>query len=135
MAQAATTLLSKLSIVQLKQPQKLSPTEDRRHKLVSKLDEQVELLKDPKHAFTRKAKGGEIKPRTVRPWFYRDGAAVTLVIRYGATPLELQKGRKAISVAKWEDLPETFQTVIEATKLGELDGAITAVVNARKTRS
>ena len=69
--------------------------------------------------------------RVVRPWYWRDGDALQMVVRYGAKVLELSKGKKAISVTTLKDVPTVIGTVLAAVKAGELDAAIEAVVGTR----
>ncbi len=57
-----------------------------------------------------------------------------MVVRYGARPLELSKGKRAISIAQVAMLPGALNTLIAAVKAGELDAAIEAVIDARKLK-
>ena len=139
--------LEKLNVTQLKRPQSLSPTEQRRAKLVTKLEEQLALAQAQaegkryivtKAAWTRDNDGNKTrvqKERMVRPWWFADGSTgLSLVVRYGARILELQKGKRAIAIAQPALLPGALNTVIAAVQAGELDGAISAVVDERKLK-
>ena len=75
------------------------------------------------------------KEKIVRPWWWNDGAALSLVIRYGARPLELSRGKRAITVANLAAIPGTLSTVRDAVLAGELDQAIEATVTASKSKS
>ncbi|MEI7929420.1 MAG: serine/threonine-protein kinase [Verrucomicrobiales bacterium] len=75
------------------------------------------------------------KEKIVRPWWWNDGPSLSLVIRYGARPLELSRGKRAITVANLAAIPATLGTVIEATRQGELDASIEATVAASKSKS
>jgi hypothetical protein len=58
-----------------------------------------------------------------------------MVVRYGARPLELSKGKRALTVADTAALPEVINTVIAAVKAGELDAPIAAVIAANKSKA
>jgi hypothetical protein len=141
------SILSKLNITALKQRTKLSPAEHRRGNLIAKLTEQLELAKAQaegkpyvvvKNGWARDDAGNKQrvqKEKVVRPWWWNDGTALTMVVRYGAKPLELSKGKRALSVANLAAIPATIGTVIEAVRAGELDGAIEATVSASKAKA
>ena len=57
-----------------------------------------------------------------------------LVVRYGARPLELAAGKRAIAIAHAPMLPGALNTLIAAVKAGELDGAMAAAVEASKLK-
>ena len=139
--------LSKLTITQLKRPQKQSPADERRGKLVAKLEEQLALAQAQaegksyvvtKSAWTRDGEGNKKrvqKERAVRAWWWNEGTVLIMVVRYGARPLELSKGKRALSVANAAALPEVINTIIAATKAGELDTPIAAVIAASKSKA
>ena len=141
------SILSKLALTTLKQRAKLSPAEHRRGNLIAKLSEQMALAKAQaegkpyvvvKNGWARDEAGTKQriqKEKIVRPWWWNDGPALSLVIRYGAKPLELGKGKRAVSVANLGAIPTTLGTVIDAVKAGELDAAIEATVAASKTKA
>ena len=141
------TFLSKLTVTQLKRPQSLAPAEHRRAKLIEKLEEQLALAQaqaegkryiTTRAAWTRDSEGNKTriqKERAVKPWWWQDGAGVTLLVRYGARILELHKGRRAISIATSALLPGALNTLIAAVKAGELDAAISDVLDNRKLKT
>ncbi len=136
----AVTHLSKLNLTQLKRAQKQSPAEQRRAKLIAKLEEQLALAQAQsegkryvvmKAAWTRDEHGNKQRvqrEKVVRPWWVPEGEGVSLVVKYGARSLELAKGKRAISVPHVPMLPGALNTVIAAVKAGELDGAIDAAL-------
>jgi hypothetical protein len=142
-----SNFLSKLNLTQLKRPQGLSAQEKRRSNLVAKLQEQAALAKATaagekfvvvKQAWTRDDAGNKTRierQKKVVPWFWQDGNGISLVVRYGARPLEFKKGMRAISVANIEAIPETISTIVAAVNGGELDAAIDALVNSAKAKS
>ncbi len=92
-----------------------NPTVFRRERLVQRLQEQLQLAKDPSFApiVTRWKKGedGVKRPvdhiRRVKPWWKIDGSGfVVLTVRYGFKPVEFEKGKGAIAVGTVEgDVP------------------------------
>jgi hypothetical protein len=138
--------LSKLTITQLKRPAKATPAEQRRGKIIAKLEEQLELARASAegraHSVTKAAWGKDAEGNRVRvqrekrltPWWWRNGDSFDMVVRYGAKPIELGKGKRALSVADLGALPEIIGTVIEAVRAGELDAAIEAVAGAPKLK-
>ena len=136
--------LNKLQLVQLKRREALPPVEHRRARLIARLTEQLALaeaqaqgkrLVVSKPAWTRDDDGYRIRTqrdRMVRPWWWSEGTGLVLVVRYGARPLELATGRRAIAIAHLPMLPGALNTVIAAVKAGELDGAMAAAVAAGK---
>ena len=138
--------LAKLTVTQLKRPQSLTPAEQRRNKLVAKLEEQLALCQAQaegknyvvtKAAWTRDDNGNKQrvqKERMVKPWYWQDGEGMCLVVRYGARIIELSKGKRAISVNAAAMLPGALNTLIAAVKAGELDAAISAVIGERKLK-
>ena len=77
-------------------------------------------------------------PKKVRPWWRGDAAGnVVLTVRYGAKPIEFEKGKAAIAVGKKDKLIPTIETVIAAVEAGELDAVLgqmakTAVLTKKK---
>jgi hypothetical protein len=134
--------LNKLVFTQLKRGARISPTDQRRNKLVAKLEEQMGLARAridgkpfvvTKASWTRDNDGNKTRiqsEKTVRPWWWQEADAITMVVRYGARPLELNKGKKAISVASIMALPDAIATIIAAVKAGELDAAMEAAVTS-----
>ena len=134
--------MSKLTLVPLKRRAGATPQEQRREKLVAKLEEQLALAQAQaegkryvvmKAAWTRDADGNKQRvqrEKVVRPWWWPEGEGVSLVVRYGARPIEFAKGKRAISVTHVPMLPGALNTLIAAARAGELDGAIEAVCRA-----
>lgn len=130
------TFLSKLTITQLKRPTKSTPQEQRRNKLITKLEEQLALAEAQKagkryvvmkSAWTRDDNGNKQKvqrEKIVRPWFWPDANGLCMVVKYGSTALELAKGKRALTVPSIDAVPDAITTVIAAVKAGELDTSI-----------
>jgi hypothetical protein len=140
------TYLSKLNITQLKRPTKSTPQEQRRNKLVGKLEEQLALAEAQKagkryvvmkSAWIRDDNGNKQRvqrEKIVRPWYWPDANGLCMVVRYGARPLELAKGKRALALPNIDAIPEAITTVIAAVKSGELDTAMDAVIAVNKTK-
>jgi hypothetical protein len=109
------------------------PVQMRRAKFVTKLEEQKQLLKDPNHVRTvqRWAKvNGErqatTKQQAVRPWWKTDPSGhVVMSVKFGAKPIEFEKGKAGIAVGPKEKLPAVIDALIAAVRAGELDDLFT----------
>jgi uncharacterized protein DUF6641 len=105
------------------------PIQMRRAKFVAKLEEQKLLLKDPNHVRTvqrwTKVDGqrqATTKQQAVRPWWKTDPAGqVVMFVKFGAKPIEFEKGKAGIVVPSKDKLPAVIDTLIAAVKAGELD--------------
>lgn len=144
------SIMSKLTITQLKRPAKLLPQEIRRNKLVAALEVQLELARAAvdgrthtvtKNAWGKDAEGNRVRmqrEKRLQQWWFKDGTTpdgITMCVRYGAKPIELGRGgKRALSVANLAALPEVISTVIDAVKACELDAAIEAVAGAPKLK-
>jgi len=111
----------------------------RRQKLVDRLEDQLRLAKDPSYApVIRRWKRSEDGPkvpvdlhRQIRPWWRADGAGnLVLVLRSGLKTLELEKGKPAVVVGPPERLVGVIETLVAATKAGELDAALEVATDA-----
>jgi Family of unknown function (DUF6641) len=107
-----------------------NPVLARRAKLVSRLEDQIALARDPNYAHTqrRRVKGedGTVRvvdvPRVVRPWWRTDSAgALVFSARYGFKPIEWEKGKSGIAVPSKDKLENVIETLIAAVQAGELD--------------
>ena len=105
----------------------------RRQKLIDRLQDQLQLAKDPAYAPVvrrwRRSEDGLRSPvdvqKQVRPWWRADGAGnLVLVLRSGLKTLELEKGKPAVAVGPHEKLQSVLETLIAAAKAGELDAAL-----------
>jgi len=136
----ATNTLAALKFTTAKKPAQLSPIQNRRNKLIAKLEEQIlqvtSLAEGRTYAPTKtkvivdEASGEKRSVETAKRlktwWFTTDGGKIALTVRYGAKVLELAKGKNAIEVASTSDLVKTLELVKTAAAAGELDDAIAA---------
>lgn len=127
------TTLKSLTFAALPRLSAADPVVQRRNKLIVRLQQQIELVKDPNFTLTRQKWIGdehgvkqlrELRKR-VRSWVRTDATgAVVLTVRYGAKPIEFQPGKAAIVVGKKEKLIQTIEAVILAVSAGELDSVL-----------
>jgi hypothetical protein len=130
--------LNTLKLTAALKPQQASPVQQRRNKLVRRIDEQIELasaLLQGKHFSAVKVRNITDKETGVRRavesskrvkawWFKQDNGKLALSVRYGAKVLELAKGKFAVEVAAEKELVPTLEVVKSAVEAGELDNAI-----------
>src|ERR1700692_4890793 len=89
------------------------PVQARRAKFVTKLEEQKLLLAAPNHVRTvqrwTKVNGerqATTKQQAVRPWWKTDPSGqVVMCIKFGAKPIEFEKGKAGIVVPSTDTLP------------------------------
>ncbi len=101
----------------------------RRQKLISRLEEQKALAQDPSYLRTVQKwvkKDGErslVETRKkVRPWWRIDAnGSIVFMVKQGWKPVEFETGKAGIAVPSQDKLVSTIDTLIEATKQGELD--------------
>jgi len=107
-----------------------SPTLSRRQKLLAHLEEQLAIARDPKHMrvqhrWVTQDDGTKTRieqPKRVRRWWRNDlSGKLYLTVRYGSKAIEFEKGKTAIVLADESKLIDALETVIAATKSGELD--------------
>jgi hypothetical protein len=117
--------LSTLKLTAATKPQQVSPVQQRRNKLVRRIDEQIELasaLLQGKHFSAVKVRNITDKETGLRRavesskrvkawWFKQDNGKLALSVRYGAKVLELAKGKFAVEVAVEKELVTTLEVV------------------------
>ena len=139
--------LSSLKLVAQRRPSKITPVVHRRNKLMGKLKDQIALARAAAEGASFQAhrqrtivdaetgmRRSVAVPRRIRPWwFMADNGKTAVSVRYGATVLELSKGRFAIELSDSGELVSALETVSTAVEAGELDAAIeAAAVRLRK---
>lgn len=106
------------------------PVVIKRERIVSRLEDQKQLLVDPK--FVRRVKrwehkeGGEKvlveKPIRTGKWWQPDAnGGYVMTVKVGSKRIELEKGKAAIAVGTLEKLPSIIDALIRAVRAGELD--------------
>jgi Family of unknown function (DUF6641) len=119
------------------------PVANRRVKLVSRLEEQRQLLLDPSYVrvFQRWTGKGEErrqveKRQRVRPWWRADPSGkFVMCVYYGTKPMEFEKGKAAIAVPSRDKLTALIDALIAAAKAGELDELVTRAGKPVGTKS
>ena len=131
--------LKKLKLVAAQQRRLLTKTEQRRSKLIVKLEEQLALaealISGERYAplrriWTTAADGERVRierPKRVRPWYWLNAAGCFFSVYYGSKVLRLEGDMTAISLGDRSELPDAIKSVIEAVRAGELDLAIEEV--------
>ncbi len=128
--------LSKLKLVAAQQRRALNKIEQRRAKLIEKLEEQLALAEalisggrfEPLRKVWATAADGERvrieRPKRVRPWYWLNAAGCFFSVYYGSKVLRLEGDMTAISLEDRSELPDAINSIIEAVRAGELDLAI-----------
>jgi hypothetical protein len=138
-----SALLNSLKLTAQAKPSQTSQTEQRRSKLLKRLDEQMKLAtaqSQNQHYvgkrlryYTDEATGlrkqVEADKRIKAWWFEQTNGKLALCVRYGSKVLELSKGKFAVEVASTGDLVKTLEVISAAVKQGELDNAISTAAN------
>jgi hypothetical protein len=133
------TSFKTLTFTQLPKLTAADPVIWRRNKLIVRLQQQIALATDPNFTLTRQkwiADEAGVKQlrelrKRVRAWWRTDATgAVVLTVRYGAKPIEFERGKAAIAVGKKEKLIPTIETVIAAVEAGELDSILMTMSKA-----
>jgi hypothetical protein len=133
-----TTILNTLKLTAARKTRALPDVVKRRNKLLMKLGEQRMLaaaLEQGQHyaptrlrTFKQADTGARIVkevPVRIKPWFWTGEKGETLLtVQYGSRQIELQKGKTAIDVGEAKNLCLVLDTVIAATRNGELDAQI-----------
>jgi hypothetical protein len=104
------------------------PVHIRRAKFIDKLEEQKLLLQDPAYIRTiqRMAevdgqKQPVIRKQRAKPWWRTNPSGqIVMSIKFGAKPIEFEKGKAGIAVPSKDKLP-VIDTLISAVRAGELD--------------
>ena len=127
------SVLKSLQFVSIPKSFNSDPTLARRQKLLAQLDQQLALSKDENFVVRRqrwvKQDDGSKQlldtPKRVKRWWRTDAAGnCFLILRYGNKVITVAEGKTAIAVGERSKLPGIIETVIAATRDGELDAAM-----------
>lgn len=117
------------------------PVLARRQKLVDRLEEQINLVKNPNFAPKVKRwiadEAGNRKltetTKRVTPWWVTDQKGdVYLTVKSGLKRIEFEKGKTAIKVGALSKLEGVLQTLVEATRSGAMDALMARVMTVPK---
>lgn len=139
--------LGTLKLTAAKRTAQISPVIQRRNKLIRRIEEQIELAKakqqGKQYAPTKQTKviddetGEKVSvqvPKRVKDWsFTSDNGKVCVSLRYGATIIELAKGKTAVELASEGELIATLETLSKAVFNGELDAQLETVSGSVKS--
>jgi hypothetical protein len=125
--------LKALNIVALPKLSNSDPAMKRRVKLLTQLEQQLELAKNPSFVVvTQKWRKGEAgskqrveKQKRVKKWWVVDMMGnCFFTVRYGSKLLELEKGKSAINVGDKDNLATVIEAVMEAVRAGDFDAML-----------
>ena len=136
-------LLKKIKLVKYERTGEIDPVLQRRSKLMIKIDEQINLITNPKTELAEtvvlkdadgKDKQVNVEKRVLRWWQIGMNGKIKLTVRYGSRPLQLAKGFDAIEVADTNEVVDVLEKFREATERGELDTLIAEQIAKRKNK-
>jgi hypothetical protein len=130
--------LAKLKLTNATKPTHIPPNIQRRHKLLKRLHEQLELaraeaagtsyvvkrMRKVKDAETGQTRTVETPKRLKSWWFVAENGKLCVQLRYGTKVVELAKGKSAVEVGSNAELVSVMETLKAAVEAGELDGQI-----------
>lgn len=138
--------LAKLTIKPVTRQTKLSPIEARRNKLLTAIDEQLQVadaaMRGEEYAVTlsrwSKNDAGEKvrvqRQKVVRSWFFAQDGGLYVQCKYGSKAIALSKDGNAVFVKQLADVKPVLETLRSATANGELDAYVAMAINVRKNR-
>jgi hypothetical protein len=122
----------------------VNPVIDRRNRIIERLEEQKQLLGNPKYMRIVKERVNKDgvktiveKQQKVQPWWRAaSNGTYAFGIRAGKL-IEFEKGRTAVTAPSLDKLPAVIDTLIAAVKAGELDAQLESAsksIGARKAK-
>jgi hypothetical protein len=134
--------LQALNIVAKPNMRPVTSQDQKRFKLIIKLQEQLSMVdaeltgkgyKRMKWVARLNDQGDHERiqrPVRVKQWWFKDWAGnMFFAIRYGAKPIHIQKDKSAIKVANAAELPSVITALMRAVEAGELDVQLAAITN------
>jgi len=120
-----------------------NPIQDRRARVIARLEEQKLILKDPNYTRTVRTwvkKDGvrtvvETQQRVMCWWRQHPNGSFALFVKSGLKPIEFEKGKPAIAVSSLDKLPGVIDTLITAIRAGELDQLLVSTKQAPKSKA
>ena len=133
------TALAALKLIAAKSANSISPTQQRRNKLLKKLGEQIALANAAVNGETYTQKrfrtvqnehGQRVSvevPKRVRAWWWQqDNGKFALSVRYGSKTVPLSAKANAVECATLKDVCDALALIKTAVLAGELDAQIEA---------
>lgn len=136
------SIVTNLKLITTAKRTAISPIMQRRQKLLTKVQEQLDLCEAQRNqqtyapkrikTVTNKETGERTTIETikrVKEWFWTtDNGKINLAVKYGAKTLQLnKKGANAIEITNGTELIGTLHKLKEAIVAGEFDDAISEV--------
>ena len=134
-------LLKTLKLVKYERTGQIDAVELRRHKLIMKINEQIDLATNANtkvsERFVVKDNEGDeketsVENRVLRWWQIGMNGKIKLTIRYGSRVLEFAKGMDAVELASTDELVPVLEQFKAAAERGEMDDMIAAQLAKRK---
>lgn len=125
--------LKSLQFVSVPKSFNSDPKLARRQKFLTQLEQQLALARDENYVVRRQrwvkqddgSKQLVEQPKRVKRWWRTDATgSCFFIVRYGNRLVPLTDGKSAIAVGERTNLVKVIETVITATRDGELDSAI-----------
>ena len=131
-------ILDGLKVLSKSKPQPhLNPIHLRREKLISNIENQMELIEKPKSIYLKKIKRvrdsetGRMKEvevdKRVSRWFWEEHRKFYFQIKYGSAVVEIKKGKATIECKDKQDLIDTLFKLRESCENGELDNILQTI--------
>jgi len=137
--------LDTLNIVVKPNLRPVSAEDQKRHKLIIKLQEQLSMAEAELSGNSyRRMKWITLtneqglteriqRPVRVKQWWFKDRAGnVVFALKYGAKPILISKDKSAVQVNSTAELPAVINTLIQAVNAGELDAQLSAIQSERQ---
>ena len=137
--------LDTLNIVVKPNLRPVSAEDQKRHKLIIKLQEQLSMAEAELSGnsyrrmkwITQTNEQGQAeriqRPVRVKQWWFKDRAGnVVFALKYGAKPILISKDKSAVQVGSTAELPVVINTLIQAVNAGELDAQLSAIHSERQ---
>jgi len=137
--------LDTLNIVVKPNLRPVSTEDQKRHKLIIKLQEQLSMAEAELSGnsyrrmkwITQTNEQGQAeriqRPVRVKQWWFKDRAGnVVFALKYGAKPILISKDKSAVQVNSTAELPAVINTLIQAVNAGELDAQLSAIQSERQ---
>jgi len=138
------SVFAKFAIKSVVRRVSLTPTEARRQKLVSAINEQLEVAEAATRGeqyavtaprWTKNESGERVRvqrQKVIRSWFFERDGGVYIQCKYGTKVLPLSKDGNALFVKQLSEVKGALEAVRNAALSGELDAAVDAVIKPRK---
>jgi len=137
--------LDTLNIVVKPNLRPVSAEDQKRHKLIIKLQEQLSMAEAELSGnsyrrmkwITQTNEQGLAeriqRPVRVKQWWMKDRTGnVVFALKYGAKPILISKDKSAVQVNSTAELPAVINTLIQAVNAGELDAQLSAIQSERQ---